>query len=108
MDKWSDLPPADCEYIFNDSEFLMCAGLETLFLGPRDKDSHTILFFTFRPNRTTNSERRRYVPFPAKRERHRNRRERQEANRQKGKAKGTLKGRGKTKTKVIGQGSRAY
>ena len=68
LEKWSDHPPADYEYIFNVSEFLMYAGLETLFLGPRDKDSDTILFFTFRPNRTTNSERRRYVPFPAKRE----------------------------------------
>ena len=37
FDKWSNHPPADYEYIFNVSEFLMYAGLETLFLGPRDK-----------------------------------------------------------------------
>ena len=104
LDKWSGHPPAEYEYIINVSEFLMHAGLETLFLGPKDKDSHTILFFTLRPSRTTNSERRRYVPFPVKRERHRSRRERQEANRQKGYAKGTSKGQGKTKSKVKGKG----
>ena len=35
LDKWSNHPPADYEYIVNVSEFLMYAGLETLFLGPR-------------------------------------------------------------------------
>ena len=88
----------------NVSEFLMYARLETLFLGPRDKDSHTILFFTFHQNRTPASERRRYVPFPVKQERSRSRKARQEANRQKGKAKGTSKGQGKTKSKVRGKG----
>ena len=73
LDKWSEHPPADYEYIVNVSEFLLYAGLETLFLGPKDKDSHTILFFTFRQNRTTACERRKYVPFPVKRERRRSR-----------------------------------
>ena len=104
LDKWSEHPPADYEYIVNVSEFLMYAGLETLFLGPQDKGSHTILFFTFRQNRTTASERRRYVPFPVKKERCRSRKERQEVNRQKGKAKGASKGQGKTKSKVKGEG----
>ena len=71
---------------------------------PKDKDSHTSLFFTFRPNRTTAKERRQYVPFPVKQERHSSRKARQEANRQKGKAKGTSKGQGKTKSKVRGKG----
>ena len=104
LDKWSEHPPADCEYIVNVSEFLMYAGLETLFLGPKDKGSHTILFFTFRQNRTTASEQRRYVPVPVKKERCRSRKERQEVNRQKGKAKGASKGQGKTKSKVKGEG----
>ena len=89
LDKWSDHPPAEYEYIVKVSEFLMYAGLETLFLGPKDKDSHTILFFTFCPNRTTARERRQYFPYPVKQERLRNRKARQEANRLKGKAKGT-------------------
>ena len=56
LDKWSDHPSAEDEYTINVSEFLMYAGLETLFLGPEDKESHTILFLTFRPNRTTAKE----------------------------------------------------
>ena len=104
LDKWSEHPPADYEYVVNVSEFLMYAGLETLFLGPKDKDSLTILFFTFRQNRTTASERRKYVPFPVKRERRRSRKKRQDANRQKGWAKGASKGQGKTKSKVKGKG----
>ena len=91
---WSEHPAAENEYIINVSEFLMYAGLETLFLGPKDKDSHTILFCTFRPTRTTAKERRQYVPYHVKQERLRNRKARQEANRLKGKAKGTSKGQG--------------
>ena len=103
LEQWSDHPPADYEYIFNVSEFLMYAGLETLFLGPRDKDSHTILFFTFVQTAPL-IVKEDGMFHSLRREENRNRRERQEANRQKGKAKGTLKGRGKTNTKVIGQG----
>ena len=101
---WSEHPAAENEYFINVCEFLMYAGLETLFLGPKDKDSHTILFFTFRPTRTTAKERRQSVPYPVKQERLRNRKARQEANRVKGKAKGTSKGQGKTKSKVRGKG----
>ena len=53
LDKWSDHPPAEHEYIIKVNEFLMYAGLETLFLGLKDRDSHTILFFTLHPNLTT-------------------------------------------------------
>ena len=69
LDKWSDHPPAENEYIIKVSEFLMYAGLETLFLGPKDKDSHTILLFTLRPKLTTARERRKFVPFPVKQKR---------------------------------------
>ena len=103
LDKWSNHPPPEYEYIIKVSEFLMYAGLETLFLGPKDKDSHAILFFTLRPNLTTARDRRKFVPFPVKQEGFRNRTARQEANRLKGKAKGTSKGQGKTKSKVKGR-----
>ena len=96
-------PPAEYEYIMKVSEFLMYAGLETLFLGPTDKDSHTILHFTLSHNLTTARDRRKYVPFPTKQERLRNRKAREDANRLKGKAKGTSNGQGKTKSKVKGE-----
>ena len=101
--KWSNHPPAEFEYRVQVSEFLMHAGLETLLLGPKDKDGHTILYFTFRHNLTTARDRRRYVLFPTKQDRNRNRNARREANRLKGKAKGTSKGKGKTKSKVKGK-----
>ena len=34
----------------------MYAGIEALFLGPKDDDSHTILYFTLRRNLTKASE----------------------------------------------------
>ena len=64
LDKWSSHPPAEYEYLIKVSAFLMYAGLETLYLGPKDKDSHTILFFTLRHNLTTARDRRKSVPFP--------------------------------------------
>ena len=76
IDKWSNHPPAEFEYRMKVNEFLMHAGLETLFLGPKDKDSHTILYITFRHNLTTAKDGRRYVPFPTKQDRIRNRKAR--------------------------------
>ena len=80
LDKWLDHPPAEHEYIIKVNEFLMYAGLETLFLGLKDRDSHAILLFTLHPNLTTARERRRFVPFPVKQETPRNRKALQEAN----------------------------
>ena len=71
----------------------MYAGLETLFLGPKNKDSHTISFFT--PLRGIGEN-----MFLSLSGRLRNRKARQEANRLKGKAKDTSKGQGKTKSMV--------
>ena len=99
IDKWSDHPPAQNEYSIKVSEFLMYAALEIMFLGPEDKDSRTILCFTLKHHLTTARGRRRFVPFPVKKERLRNRKARQEANRLKGKAKGTSKGQSKVKGK---------
>ena len=103
IDKRSQHPPAENEYITKVNKVLMYAGLETLFLGSKEKDSHTIWYFTLRQNLTTARDRRKYVPFPTKKERLRNRKARQEVNRLKDKAKGTSKGQGKTKSKVKGK-----
>ena len=98
IDKWSGHPSAEYEYKVKVSEFMMYVGLETLFLGPEDKDSHTILYFTLRHNLTIARDRRRFVPFPTKQDRNRNRRARQEANRR-ARAKALRRARARSKAK---------
>ena len=100
-DKLSSHPPAEYEYIVKVIEFLINVELETLFLGPKDKEGQPhYLYFTLRHNLTTARNRRQFVPFPTKQDRNRNRKARQEANRLQGKAKSTSKGQGKTKSQV--------
>ena len=57
------------EYNIKVNEFLMYAEIEALFRGPKDKDSQTILYFTLRPNITPARDRRKFMPFPVKKER---------------------------------------
>ena len=81
----------------------MYAGIEARFLGPKDGDSHTILYFTLRQYMTIAQDPRALIPFPVKLERTEFCRQRQEANRQKGQAKGSPKGQDKIKGKVKGK-----
>ena len=99
MQKWSEHPAAEYEYNIKVSEFLMYAGVETLFLGSNGDGSHTILYFTLRQNDIIAKGRRKYTPFPSKQRKRQNRKERQEANRKKGKAKGFPKGQGRVRGK---------
>ena len=71
INKWAGHPAPKYEYNIKVSEFLMYAGIETLFLGPKDKDSHTILYFTLRHNITAARERRKFAPGQDQRKGHR-------------------------------------
>ena len=106
LHKWSGHPAAEYEHKTKVSEFLMYAGIETLFLGPKHKDSHAFLYFTLRQSLTTARDRRMYVPFPTKIQRLSSRKVRQEANKQNGTAQGSLKAQGKSKSKVKGKAAK--
>ena len=83
LNKWSGHPAAEYKYKVKVVEFLVYAGTEALFLGPKDGDSHTILYFPLHHKLTKARDRRAFIPCTVTRT-HTNqaRNQRHEANRQ--------------------------